>query len=101
MAHAADQPKFTPGPWAVSEDPRPGMEWNNEIVTAADYDNRICYMANGGKERADEFLANAFLIAAAPDLYAALEGVLRIADRKTVEFDVARAALAKARGEAA
>lgn len=37
---------------------------------------------------------------AAPDLLAALEGVLRVADRKTVEFDAARAAIAKARGEA-
>lgn len=36
------------------------------------------------------------LIAAAPDLLAALQGVLRVADRKTVEFDAARAAIAKA-----
>lgn len=33
------------------------------------------------------------------DLVAALEGVIRIADRKTVEFDAAHAALAKAKGE--
>lgn len=32
-------------------------------------------------------------------LVKALEGVIRVADRKTVEFDAARAALAKARGE--
>lgn len=41
--------------------------------------------------------ANARLIAAAPDLLAALEGVLRVADRATVEFDAARAAIAKAK----
>lgn len=40
------------------------------------------------------------LIAAAPDLLAALEAVVRVADRATVEFDQARAAIAKARGEA-
>jgi hypothetical protein len=40
--------------------------------------------------------ANARLIAAAPDLLAALKGVLRVADRATVEFDAARAAIAKA-----
>lgn len=40
------------------------------------------------------------LFAAAPDLLAALEGVVRVADRKTVEFDAARAAIAKAKGGA-
>lgn len=40
--------------------------------------------------------ANAALIAAAPDLLAALIGVVRIADRKTDEFDAAHAAIAKA-----
>lgn len=35
---------------------------------------------------------------AAPDLLAALKDVLRVADRKTVEFDAARAAIAKAEG---
>lgn len=44
--------------------------------------------------------ANARLIAAAPDLLAALEAVLSVADRKTDEFDAARAAIAKARGAA-
>lgn len=43
--------------------------------------------------------AAALLIAAAPDLLAALEAVVRIADRKTDEFDAARAALASAKGE--
>ena len=43
--------------------------------------------------------ANARLIAAAPDLLEALQGVLRVADRATVEFDAARAAIAKATGE--
>lgn len=42
--------------------------------------------------------ADQALIAAAPDLLAALEGVVRVADRKTVEFDAARAAIRKARG---
>ncbi len=39
------------------------------------------------------------LIEAAPDLLKALEGVVAIADRKTKEFDVAHAAIAKARGD--
>lgn len=41
---------------------------------------------------------DARLIAAAPDLLAALQGVLRVSDRKTDEFDAARAAVAKATG---
>lgn len=36
---------------------------------------------------------------AAPELLAALQGVMRIADRKTVEFDAARDAIAKALGK--
>lgn len=38
------------------------------------------------------------LISAAPAMLAALEGVLRVADRATDEFDAARAAIAKANG---
>lgn len=34
------------------------------------------------------------------ELVVALEGVLRVADRKTIEFDAARAALARAKGQA-
>jgi hypothetical protein len=44
---------------------------------------------------------HAALIAAAPELLAALEAVVRVADRKTDEFDMAHAAIAKARGDAA
>jgi hypothetical protein len=43
---------------------------------------------------------DAALIAAAPDLLEALLGVLRVADRATVEFDAARTAIAKATGAA-
>jgi peptidoglycan hydrolase CwlO-like protein len=35
------------------------------------------------------------------ELAAALKGVIRVADRKTDEFDAARAAIAKAEGESA
>jgi len=43
-----------------------------------------------------ELESNIRLIAAAPDLLAALIGVVRVADRATAEFDAARAAIAKA-----
>jgi hypothetical protein len=45
--------------------------------------------------------ANANLIAAAPELLEALQAVVSVADRATVEFDMARAAIAKATGEKA
>ena len=45
--------------------------------------------------------ADARLIASAPELLAALIGVVKVADRATVEFDAARAAIAKAEGGAA
>lgn len=37
---------------------------------------------------------------AAPELLEALQAVVRVADRKTIEFDKARAAIAKATGAA-
>jgi hypothetical protein len=39
-----------------------------------------------------------WVIDVAPDLLEALRGVVRVADRATVEFDAARAAIAKATG---
>lgn len=44
---------------------------------------------------------HARLIAAAHDMLAALKAVVAIADRRTDEFDAARAAIAKAEGRAA
>ncbi|MCY1299991.1 hypothetical protein D9M71_67300 [compost metagenome] len=103
--------KHTPGPWevvgqhvytklgAVNAHGSKASEsdgWN--IAT-------ICPWActNADDEDEDmpvtEVMANAALIAAAPDLLEALEAVVRVADRATDEFDMARAAIAKARGK--
>lgn len=60
----------------------------------------VANTCGGDFKTADEF-ANARLISAAPDLLEALRGVLRVADRKTDEFDAARAAISKATGGAA
>lgn len=46
----------------------------------------------------DEIAANGRLLAAAKRLLAALEGVVRVADRATVEFDAARAAIRETKG---
>ena len=98
--------KFTPGPWVCGAGNchtvyGPKKYGHQQIIAVCptqhgerDYDSRIV-------------LANARLIAAAPDLYAALEQIERLsreADRSQVDVasmlsDISRAALAKARGE--
>ena len=72
----------TPGPWAIFH-----TGSINQIVPA---------MRPGMIADLIDNEANAYLIAAAPDLLEALKGVMRVADRATVEFDAARAAIAKA-----
>jgi hypothetical protein len=47
----------------------------------------------------EETKANGRLAMAAPDLLEALQAVVRVADRQTDEFDMARAAISKALGE--
>lgn len=49
-----------------------------------------------GCTEASAIAAKERLTAAAPDLLEALKGVVRVADRRTVEFDAARAAIARA-----
>ncbi len=70
--------------------------------TVDDVMNGSCFSNPEGRSAAVESnerqLADAYLRAAAPDLLAALQGVLRVADRQTDEFDAARAAIAKAEG---
>lgn len=54
----------TPSPWHIDPDDREGMEFNNHIL---DKDGlAICFMANPGEDRQDEYDANARLIADAP-----------------------------------
>lgn len=85
----------TPGPWEAeleSDDRVDGTEaWGEcyQIYSPAS-DGIVGFCLNE---------SDAHLIAAAPELLAALEAVVRIADRKTVEFDAARAAISKAKGE--
>lgn len=100
--------KGTPGPWEVKpeEVDRPyirirGTQWGGRFkvanVLSPDYD--------GVHHReADETRANARLIAAAPELLEALQGLLiRVADDEEYgpehAITIARAAIAKATGE--
>ena len=114
------QTKFTPGPWAVvTNHPTNAVvrinakceDWHSDELAAL-------YGPQEGEKDENEVwplgetrMANAHLIAAAPDLYAALEG-LAIAYKALSEmtghtfhqddcsrYQIAIAALAKARGE--
>lgn len=94
----------TPGPWRVEI--RAGDEWyfgggnDQEFVIrglkdpeAGGDDPIAVYSADTEEDR-----ANARLISAAPELLEALKEVIKVSDRATVEFDAARAAIAKAEG---
>lgn len=93
--------QHTPGPWRVFN-----HSWSDTSILADGFDHAICLLdinhATEESQDADEALmaANARLIAAAPDMLAALRAVISVADRKTDEFDLAHAALAKATGSA-
>lgn len=69
-----NKPKFTPGPWHIysSED--------QEAIVAVNSDSCICITADVSQDL-DGGLANARLIAAAPEMYEALQYLLRVALR--------------------
>ena len=99
-----DQPKWTPGPWAVERNKR---TWGWVDVVGPS-------LGVGGPTQATDLtladevkrIAEAHLIAAAPDMAEALEKALNFITNTESEMgetlpcgDAARAALAKARGE--
>ena len=94
-----DQPKWTPGPWRVL---------NDEAIKVASSDGSLATVTHihlRGRRDTSEVEANANLIAAAPDLYAALADLLDregddTLDSVKAKWAAARAALAKARGQA-
>ncbi len=96
-----DQPKWTKGPWAAKWSK---YEEDNFIVQAGMPSNRVLAQFDGdGDGPDDQSLADAKLIAAAPDMYAALDGLLGLLDAGSLyepQAYAARAALAKARGQA-
>lgn len=90
--------KGTPAPWGlVAND---GVSYGI-VVASTSLGLNICDV--NFSLRGDIFARNAKhdanLIAAAPDLLEALIAVVRVADRATDEFDMARAAIDKALGE--
>ena len=102
------EPKFTPGPWEVKRALRDTDGACDYGVGADVGGKKLCIAETFGRVDVNVYPpaeANAHLIAAAPDLYGALKAM---ADRWEPDcfgtdramWEDARAALAKARGEA-
>lgn len=90
--------KGTPGPWERGGGDSGGSEllvYCNNSLGSAICDATSHYSALDKATR----IANLDLIAAAPELLEALQAVVRVADRATDEFDMARAAIKKALGQ--
>lgn len=103
------QTKFTPGPWATKSARIPvDGEFDWCVSTSIDGADYVIAEAFGrvAEQIRPNAEANARLMAAAPELYEALEELLQDIQqyeawqRPARAVDVARAAIAKARGEA-
>jgi hypothetical protein len=98
-----EQTGHTPGPWSYVQADQ-GQDWDFEIVgieqepVPSEHVLAQVLFVGFGPEVLRDGEANARLMSAAPELLEALEGVVRVAGRKTDEFDKARNAIAKARG---
>lgn len=90
----SDTVKHTPGPWYAIPNPEwSGAKWRIDNKSNAPWANfgEICYASTA---------ANARLIAAAPDLLAALEAAVERQGFTNAELIAARAAIAKVKGKA-
>lgn len=82
--------KHTPGPWVTLK------RFGSQEITSINGE-LICVLAS--TSYSDHVPGNTHLIAAAPELLAALEAITAITDRNHVAWDKARAVIAKAKGE--
>lgn len=94
------QTNYTPGPWAFVQ-----RHLNNSGTITGPDGGSVCAIASSVRRHPDEKLANAALIAAAPDLLAALQalewavtGVEYMEDEYAEQIAAARRAIARAIG---
>lgn len=88
--------KHTPGPWNFIEQGDP-----DEFVLLANEHRWVIALRMNGELRLEEEIANASLIAAAPELLEALDDIIGLAEagRMVHVINRAKAAIAKAKGE--
>lgn len=86
----------TPGPWTLVDATGEDLAITTEGRMADDIVPIVEVDIDWDEPLASEQYANAKLIAAAPKLLEALQAVVKVADRKTDEFDLAHAAIAAA-----
>jgi len=99
------EPGWTPGPWRVIQPI--ALDYRAPLIYGADRASLVAQAEGGGPKRAivgAEARANAFLMAAAPELYEVLTWFADLPDEGFDEegrrqLTKARAALTKARGE--
>ena len=99
------KPKFTEGPWRAGKNPCMTTVLN-EHEGKAIYPEEGCHhiawanaLTEDGDLAMDTALANAALIAAAPEMYAMLETLLNDYEEGSIVHGQISALLAKARGE--
>src|SRR5262245_38241740 len=87
----------TPGPWTIEEY---GDQDAPALVIHKDSESRVCFMATpGSMGDPAQIEADARLIAAAPDMLAALQDIVKRNEiQHWFNLDLARAAIAKALG---
>lgn len=68
--------KFTPGPWIKSKSSELGIHRYIDAKIDGGLFQEVCCV--GPTDKPEQSIANAHLIAAAPDMYAALKGLLDI-----------------------
>lgn len=85
--------KHTPGPWMIFQS---GNIGSAEVRTPV---HLVIASGNVKGENIETAMANARLIAAAPELLEALDNLVNTPEVRIEDMQQARAALAKARGE--
>ena len=89
--------KHTPGPWSVQVEPHPIGGGMTEILISSER-GEVAYFNTSSHA---EYMADARLIAAAPELLDALQDLCSWEPLNQDKWDNARAAIAKATGEPA
>jgi hypothetical protein len=93
--------EYTPGPWKVGGECKPLYAWRGQVTGKHPDDGEDFILASCNHNYPEIALANARLIAAAPDLLEALIEMMRPKSEGMGSLErraVARAAIAKAEG---